>query len=496
MDDRQDTDSPASPSDGPGWREHRGPIVLVNLAFTVLLVLALHHLIAKDTSAARVLAVYGKRYALTIALLAMGILASGYVVLLGGRGRNRALAVVLLAGTFSAEWALRRFEASRAYQAADIIAVPYLAFSGQPNLDRIDDMQAKHMGNLARHERLQFNELGYRSPMPAADKGVEYRVIMLGGSVVVNGSPVEKSIPARLEALFHQAGRENVRVYNWGAVSCVSGQELAHLVYRVTDVDPDLVIVLDGWNDVLSPWMYDPRPGYPYNFLVTEDALSRASRSRPFLDGVGSLASRSRVIDFALGGRFSRPWQLRAQLRSEVAWGSPAWESRIAEVYASNVERMAVVGRGFGFKTAFFLQPLLASKKERVGGETRLPLDRAWRSLVRRVYPAMSHGAQARLGRLDASSTKFFDISDLLADSHEDLFWDMGHVNNRGNELIAARMLELLDHFPQDHHLAGAARQAKESIPKVIDREFGQERFRKEAVAQTHAAVDPRDAPG
>ena len=133
---------------------------------------------------------------------------------------------------------------------------PYIMFKSEPNA-KLDT------GDFS-------NEIGYRGAVPSLKKpDDEYRIVILGGSTVF-GWQEDKTLPVNVQKVFKEKGLKNVKVYNFGAVSSGSGQALARVVYEVSDYSPDLVIAYNGSNDFEHPFFRDPRPGYPFNFLVHE----------------------------------------------------------------------------------------------------------------------------------------------------------------------------------------------------------------------------------
>lgn len=113
-----------------------------------------------------------------------------------------------------------------------------------------------------------LNELGYRGSAPSATKGInEYRIIILGGSTVFAGEP---PITTLLQQQFEANGLSNIRIYNFGVVSSVSSQELARILFETVDLKPDLIAMYNGANDIWQNHLYDPRPGYPFNFIAYE----------------------------------------------------------------------------------------------------------------------------------------------------------------------------------------------------------------------------------
>ena len=124
-----------------------------------------------------------------------------------------------------------------------------------------------------------FSRFAYGSQESAKTRG-EFRIFMLGGSTVEYGNP---PLPVYVEQELKRRGFENVRVFNYGVISQNSGQELAHLVFHVLDSEPDMVVFYDGGNDIMDPLLYDPRPGYPFNFLAYENnVLFQATGDYPW----------------------------------------------------------------------------------------------------------------------------------------------------------------------------------------------------------------------
>jgi len=118
-------------------------------------------------------------------------------------------------------------------------------------------------------EQNAYNASDYRGPMASMPKHPdEFRIFLLGGSTVLLGNP---TISTLLELEFKNSGQPNVRVYNCGVLSSVSGMELARVLYELADLEPDLVMMFNGANDIIAPWESDPRPGYPFNFVVVEN---------------------------------------------------------------------------------------------------------------------------------------------------------------------------------------------------------------------------------
>jgi lysophospholipase L1-like esterase len=98
------------------------------------------------------------------------------------------------------------------------------------------------------------NSLGYRNKEFSRIKppGI-YRIVALGGSSTYDSGikDNEKTFTAQLEKILRKRyGYKNVEVINAGVGGYTSWESLINLEFRVLDIDPDLVIIYHGTNDV------------------------------------------------------------------------------------------------------------------------------------------------------------------------------------------------------------------------------------------------------
>jgi hypothetical protein len=293
-----------------------------------------------------------------------------------------------------------------------------------------------------------LNELGYPGPAPPRAKPAgEFHVFVLGASTVVNGDP---PIPALLEQEFHRHGHEEVRVYNFGVISALSGQELARLVYEVADFDPDLVVVYDGAGDIVNPYLVDPRPGYPYNFFVYE--------ANPVLESDVStyplttlLAFGSRLLRYAFRDQLTQQLFGLSELRQEAGWGSHDWRQRISDVYVDNLRKAEQFSRGMGAGFAAYFQPLLFFKDPLSPEEQRIAV-RWSRRKPRLLAGETREMIRARLGEVPHA----VDLSDVLDGVSERSFIDVAHTNQAAKLRVARAIHDDLDARGIPSAVAGA----------------------------------------
>jgi len=98
------------------------------------------------------------------------------------------------------------------------------------------------------------NSLGYRNREFNAEKTKNvYRIVILGGSTTytIKVEDNESTFPYQLERILRESnGNKNIEVINAGVGGYNSWESLINLQFRVLDIDPDLVIIYHGTNDV------------------------------------------------------------------------------------------------------------------------------------------------------------------------------------------------------------------------------------------------------
>jgi lysophospholipase L1-like esterase len=121
------------------------------------------------------------------------------------------------------------------------------------------------------------NALGFRGPETtvAKPKGV-FRVVALGGSTTYGDQIArwEDAYPAQLEAMLRARGR-HVEVINAGVPGYSSWEMLVAFEFRLLDLQPDLLIVYEGIND-LYPRLVKPSQ---YDGMATSKGIWKTAES-------------------------------------------------------------------------------------------------------------------------------------------------------------------------------------------------------------------------
>lgn len=306
------------------------------------------------------------------------------------------------------------------------------------------------------------NEDGFR--VSAADYRIEkekpkgqLRIAMLGSSAVQLGSTFEDTLPGSLKRLLlERYAGSDVEVINAGIQSCVSRQSIAQLIFTVADYYPDIVVLYDGVNDIGLPLTYESRANYPYNFHVMEAAwqLYRRERQAPLWD---LLCERSRVWQ-AVRARLGKGGEeVTDPVTSAVIGPTPLTAERIIEdreyvkshiaAYLSNWEKMIDLSKAYGYKPVCVLQPTAGLDRDYAlkltMSEFNLSEESAnkWMEAFGLLYAEADR--QIEEYQEQYPDAVFLNLRDYLKPP-EKHFWDLVHVYDETNMLLAERIHEAI----------------------------------------------------
>jgi hypothetical protein len=168
-------------------------------------------------------------------------------------------------------------------------------------------------------------------------------------------------ISSLVENIFQKNGNPNVKIYNFGVLSSVSGMELAKIVFELQNFSPDMIVMYNGANDILHPISRDPRPGYPFNFIAYENnpILDEEINQYPTL---ALLMYGSNILRILFPSYFIKKFVPLEKIRRECKHGSLFWQERIAEIYIDNIIKADKISKSFDAEFTVFFQPLVYYK--------------------------------------------------------------------------------------------------------------------------------------
>lgn len=284
---------------------------------------------------------------------------------------------------------------------------PYIMFKGSP-------------------EDFRYNNLGYRGPVPLKEKDDTFRIFVLGGSSVAVGRP---PFSEELEKIFHKEGYEKIRVFNFGAVSSMFGQDVARILYEVVDFHPNLIVIYGGFNDLNHLWYADPRPGYPYNFFVYEKSfpLNLKFSLWGLLYKIPLL--RLYFNDFL----FNQATDID-KLRKQVGHGSEDWKKQTADAAWNYINKAKKLSSAYDFHLLVVFQAVFYGKKTRHLNEDLHPNSENWNQLFHYFLNSP----------LRDPEISFFDRSGLFDDISEHVFVDEVHIKQEYRINVAQELFTII----------------------------------------------------
>lgn len=306
---------------------------------------------------------------------------------------------------------------------------PYVAVANRPNFT------AK-----IKNYDMQFDSFGFRGKKLAVPKpNKSFRIFVLGGSTVVQGINPQGLITENLEAILKK-NIPHCEVINAGVSGYASQNELLLLETKILQLQPDLVIVLDGRNDLF----YASEPGFtPYaQTQLTLDALI----NHPTFFSLSAYMARwlfhkSVFLKLLYRHVLRKPWPL-------VYVQHVAIHKQDIQNYLTNLKIIQTVLNTSHVHGLIVFQPTMGYGKkhltpyEQTSAEYLKNVEKTdWLEQVPVVWPA----AGKRVGELPASAwVKFYDLSTVFENFNETAYVDSCHYTPEGTRLIAAQLAKLI----------------------------------------------------
>jgi lysophospholipase L1-like esterase len=286
---------------------------------------------------------------------------------------------------------------------------------------------------------MNINQDGIRvTPGAECDPGA-YTIFFFGGSTAFgDGSPDWGTIPAYLQASLASIKQQPVCTKNFGAVGYVSTQELIELITQIQKGNkPDLVIFYDGVNEVYSA--YQSGQACVHSDLSIIASEYNDGNIQP-MEQVSTWLRDS--FTFQLFQRLVHKYILKSPLKlttyQTMGVDPKNLASGIGKCYLANYNLVDTLAERYGFKYAFFWQPVIYEGKKPLTSDekTMFGNDPAMDELFVSAYPIIEQAS--------TSHKNLYYIADVF-DEQVQLIWNDGmHVTPVGNQLIAQAMLQKL----------------------------------------------------
>lgn len=297
---------------------------------------------------------------------------------------------------------------------------------------------------------LHTNSLGFRGAeiqqQPASGT---FRVVMMGGSAMFGfgASSDQATIPAQTEQLLSQRFPDRkIEVVNAGQGSYNSTQELIQYQVVISKLKPDLVVVMDGYNDFYHSLGYGIPAGVPAIWATggmeraLGDILSPDVRLADFRRPLSKILSQS-ALTYRLLRLYVQHQQQTTRPPAEPANVSP--ETEAVDVYLRNIRHLAAVTAADEVPLVVGLQPIIADRVQRTSQEEEFMTYGGKATLLHAVQALLGETSR-RLHEDAAPPVDVVDLTSAVRDAPEPIFIDAVHLTDVGNALLAARFAEVI----------------------------------------------------
>ncbi len=250
-------------------------------------------------------------------------------------------------------------------------------------------------------------------------KGDQFRILILGGSTADQLWGMPKDLYSEL---FGKLTTKRLEVLNFAQAGSITSQELIMLARYGLRIEPDLVIAIDGVNDIVTVSKGSP-PGVPYT-----DAYVQLAMNKPFLNAIVSVASTFTVRQRAQKAR-------RTAEEKALQANAQSVDLAISE-YLANHAAMASIANGVGARFVSVLQPYIHLR------QVNTPSEKALRTMANYAYrkefmtDALSKLRGELVRQKRAANASFVDSIPVCDGSTDDCFVDEAHLTGRGKTLL------------------------------------------------------------
>ena len=252
------------------------------------------------------------------------------------------------------------------------------------------------------------------------NKGDSYRILLLGGSTA-------EQIPSEMvEEAFQPYISKKVEVVNMAQAGYIAKQALLTLVLYGIRVDPDMVISLDGGNDV-STFAKKMPVGINYNTTYVKRAVER-----PLLNALFSILNQSKFVLVMIKLK-ERAVESHASERQE---DFDLWVND----YLATMETMAALSATKKARFITVLQPYLFLRNNITEREKKLlPSKQYRRAFFKKAWVQIKD--QLSQHQLPPNAT-FVSGIEAFDNTNRECFKDWVHLTHEGNRELACYLAE------------------------------------------------------
>lgn len=298
---------------------------------------------------------------------------------------------------------------------------PYTMFAVKPNF---------------RSETININSMGFRGPEILEKKENTVRIVVVGGSGAMGygSTSDDTAFPHILENMLNnQVGKGRYEVINAGSASFIAMQEFNLIALKIIELEPDMVIIFDGFNDMVGSILNDRRPGFPWRFGELEKA-TKQSNTKSYI--------RKRLMNYRPTKKIIQLMEEK-KLKRRKSREDYSVNPEAVLFYKKTLDRIAGLLRGYQIRAVFAYQPNLYYKEPRSDFESAI-LAKESPERLKVLKEMLTMGENAMREVAQSNNDIFISCTSVFNGMRETIFFDTVHSGDKGQEMLAQFLYDKL----------------------------------------------------
>ena len=264
---------------------------------------------------------------------------------------------------------------------------------------------------------ININSHGFRGDEPQINP--DYRIFMIGGSTTFGAGTTsdDSTIPSYLQQMVSKNfDKYKIEVINAGIVKAYSFTEKNLIKDKLLNYEPNLLIIYDGLNDIAVS--YEHYEEF-INYKPTDQIIKKIQRA--------DFATLKVILN------------LYANYKHDVVKVIPFNSNNIEKkvtLWKDSWEDICKLQEKHGFKTLIVLQPFVGTGNKPLSVEEQKYLIHYDSNKMNQYYQLYANA----LNELSQNCTMTLDLRNGFDSYSETIFYDSGHVGDKGNQIIAEQI--------------------------------------------------------
>jgi hypothetical protein len=278
-----------------------------------------------------------------------------------------------------------------------------------------------------------INNFGFRGDNITFEKPNNvYRIFFIGGSTAFGwGSTSDQTtISGYIQQELDNTNLEvDIEVINAGITGTSSIQETYRIKNSLFKFNPDMIIVYGGLNDVGTEYEKTVNPK-ALKMTIQKEIHSKIQSYLPFYKTPSIVPVFLEWVNWNLQGKELH--QRESILHDNIALKTENWNTRQKEVCDFGNEK--------NFETVIVLQPILGAGDKDLSENEKKYFNANNGSHIKKTYNNFAEGLKG-LENICAVTADFRNIFD---GNSEFIYYDGAHLSDRGNEIVAKGIVEII----------------------------------------------------